>query len=138
MRKISVFSAVLLVSAAASATPTVASADSFDAVAYLTLKPKNGEPINRIDTAYLNRDTVVLYVDWNKLGMRSNREVRIFDPNGRFVGHIRSAIGRIDGRYSTYYYYRPGLRDIPGDWTYKMYVDGRDAFEARIPVLAVE
>jgi len=28
--------------------------------------------------------------------------------------------------------------DTPGDWTYQMYVDGRNAFEARIPVFAAE
>ncbi len=76
MRKISVLSALLLVSAAASATPTVASAESYDAVAYFTSGLENGEPVNRIDTAYLNQDTVILYVDWTKLGMRAHRTIR--------------------------------------------------------------
>jgi len=119
------------------ATPTIANADNYNAVAYFTSGLVDGEPIDRIDSAYLTQDYIVLYVDWDNMGMRAYRtEVRIVDPNGQVVGKIRNIILPSTGRYYTYYYYRPSLEDTPGDWTYQMYVDGRTAFEARIPVLA--
>lgn len=126
-------------SATALATQTIATADNYNAVAYFTSGLVDGEPIDRIDTAYLSQDYIVLYVDWDNMGMRAYRtEVRIVDPNGQVVGKIRNTILPSSGRYYTYYYYRPSPKDMPGDWTYQMYVDGRNAFEARIPVLAAE
>jgi hypothetical protein len=126
-------------SATTVANQTIANADSYNAIAYFTSGLVDGEPIDRIDTAYLDKDTVVLYVDWDKMRMRAYRtEVRIVDPNGQVVGKIRNTILPSSGRYYTYYYYRPSSEDTPGDWTYQMYVDGRNAFEARIPVLAAE
>ena len=62
----------------------------------------------------------------------------VIDPNGEVVGTIRNTILPSSGRYYTYYYYRPSAEDTPGDWTYQMYVDGRNAFEARIPVLSAK
>jgi hypothetical protein len=126
-------------SATTVANQTIATAGSYNAIAYFTSGLVDGEPIDRIDTAYLSQDYIVLYVDWDNMRMRAYRtEVRIVDPNGQIVGRIRNTILPSSGRYYTYYYYRPSSEDTPGDWTYQMYVDGRNAFEARIPVLAAE
>ncbi len=139
MRRLIILALLMSVSATTLATQTIATADSYNAVAYFTSGLVDGEPIDRIDTAYLSQDYIVLYVDWDKMGMRAYRtEVRIVDPNGQVVGKIRNTILPSYGRYYTYYYYRPSPQDTPGDWTYQMYVDGRNAFEARIPVLAAE
>jgi hypothetical protein len=126
-------------SATTLAAQTIATADTYNAVAFFTSGLVDGEPIDEIDTAYLDQDYIVLYVDWDMMRLRAYRtEVRIVDPNGRHVGTIRNTILPSNGRYYTYYYYRPNSKDTPGDWTYQMYVDGRNAFEARIPVLAAE
>ena len=137
MRRLSIFALLMSLSVSTLANPTIATADNYDAVAYFTSGLVGGEPIDRIDSAYLSQDYIVLYVDWDNMGMRAYRtEVRIVDPNGQVVGKIRNTILPSTGRYYTYYYYRPSPEDTPGDWTYQMYVDGRTAFEARIPVLA--
>ncbi|NIL94238.1 MAG: hypothetical protein GTO71_07295 [Woeseiaceae bacterium] len=129
----------MLLSATTLAAPTVAATDSYNAVAYFTSGLIDGEPVDQIDTAYLSQDYIVLYVDWDKMRLRAYRtEVRIVDPNGELVGKIRNTILPSSGRYYTYYYYRPSPADTPGDWTYQVYVDGRNAFEAQIPVLAAE
>jgi len=126
-------------SATTLATQTIATADNYKAVAYFTSGLIDGEPVDQIDTAYLSQDRIVLYVDWDKMRLRAYRtEVRIVDPNGQIMGKIRNIILPSSGRYYTYYYYRPSPNDTPGDWTYQMYIDGRNAFEARIPVLAAE
>ncbi len=126
-------------SVGAFAAQTTATADSFDAVAFFTSGLVDGEPVDRIDSASLDQDIVVLYVDWDKMRMRAYRtEVRIVDPNGQTVGKTRLTILPSNGRYHTYYYYRPSPEDTPGDWTYQVYVDGRNAFEARIPILAAD
>ncbi len=139
MRRLIVFAVLISFSATTLATQTIATADNYNAVAYFTSGLVDGEPIDRIDTAYLSQDYIVLYVDWDKMGMRAYRtEVRIVDPNGQVIGKIRNTILPSNGRYYTYYYYRPNPEDMPGDWTYQMYVDGRNAFEARIPVVAAE
>lgn len=139
MRRLIVFAVLISFSATTLANQTIATADNYNAVAYFTSGLVDGEPIDRIDTAYLNQDYIVLYVDWDKMGMRAYRtEVRIVDPNGQIIGKIRNTILPSSGRYYTYYYYRPNPEDMPGDWTYQMYVDGRNAFEARIPVVAAE
>lgn len=139
MRHLSILAVLMLFSATASATQAVANADGYSAVAYFTSGLENSEPANRIDSASLGQDAIVLYVHWDNLGLRAHRtEVRIYDPDGEFVGKVRNTIGPGNGRFSTYYFYRPGPGDTPGDWTYKMYVDGRDAFEASIPVLAAD
>ena len=137
MRRLSILVLFLLISAHTFAAPTIATSDSYNAKAYFTSGLVEGEPVDRIDSAYLDQDTIVLYVDWDNMRLRAYRtEVRIVDPNGQVVGKIRNTILPSSGRYYTYYYYRPGPTDTPGDWTYRMYVDGRNAFEARIPVLA--
>jgi len=119
------------------AAQTTATADSYNAVAFFTSGLVDGMPVDEIDTAYLDQDYIVLYVDWDKMRLRAYRtEVRIIDPNGQLVGKVRNTILPSSGRYYTYYYYRPNSQDSPGDWTYEVYVDGRSAFEARIPVLA--
>lgn len=139
MRRLIVFALLISFSATTLATQTIATADNYNAVAYFTSGLVDGEPIDRIDTAYLSQDYIVLYVDWDKMGMRAYRtEVRIVDPNGQVIGKIRNTILPSSGRHYTYYYYRPNPEDMPGDWTYQMYVDGRNAFEARIPVVAAE
>jgi hypothetical protein len=139
MRHLSIVALLMSISAAASATPTIANAGNYDATAYFTSGLVDGKPIDRIDTASLSQDYIVLYVDWDNMGMRAYRtEVRIVDPNGHVVGKVRNTILPGNGRHYTYYYYRPGPGDTPGDWSYQMYVDGRNAFEARIPVLAAE
>lgn len=139
MRHLGFIAVLLSLSATTSATQTIAIADNYNAVAYFTSGLVDGEPVDRIDTAYLNQDIVVLYVDWENMKMRAYRtEVRILDPNGQIVGKVRNTILPGSGRYYTYYYYRPSPDDTPGDWTYQMYVDGRNAFEARIPFLAAE
>ena len=139
MRRLSLFAALMTLSASALATQTTANADDYSAVAYFTSRIVDGGPTDRIDTAHLNQDYIVLHVDWNRMKPRSYRtEVRIVDPNGRVVGTIRNIILPASGRYHTYYYYRPGPGDTPGGWTYQVQVDGRDAFEARISVLAAE
>jgi predicted amidohydrolase len=126
-------------SATTPAAPTIVAADNYNAVAHFASGIVDGEPIDQIDTAYLSQDYIALYVDWDNMGMRAYRtEVRIVNPNGQVVGKIRKTILPSTGRYYTYYYYRPSSEDMPGDWTYQMYVDGRNAFEARIPVLAAE
>ena len=139
MRHLIILAFLMSLSATALAAQTIATADNYNATAYFTSGLVEGEAIDRIDTAYLSQDYIVLYVDWENMGMRAYRtEVRIVDPNGEVVGRIRNTILPSSGRYYTYYYYRPSLADTPGDWTYQMYVDGRNAFEARIPVLAQE
>ena len=137
MRRLSTFAVLISLSATSLAAQTIATADDYDAVAFFTSGLVDGEPVDQIDTAYLSQDKIVLYVDWALPRLRAYRtEVRIIDPNGRVVGKIRNTILPSSGRYYTYYYYRPNSHDTPGDWTYEMYVDGRNAFEARIPVLA--
>lgn len=137
MRRLSIIVLLMSLSATAVADQTIATEDSYNAVAYFTSGLVDGKPIDRIETAYLNQDTVVLYVNWDKMHMRAYRtEVRIVDPSGQVVNRMRYTILPSSGRYYTYYYYRPSSEDTPGEWTYKMYVDGRNAFEARIPVLA--
>ena len=139
MRQLSIFALLISLSASAPAAQTVASADSYNAVAFFTSGVIDGRPVDRIDTAYLNQDYIVLYVDWDQMRMRAYRtEVRVVDPNGRTVGRTRHIILPSNGRYYTYYYYRPSPQDAQGEWTYQMYVDGRTAFEARIPILAEE
>lgn len=137
MRRLSVLIFFLSISAYASAATTVATADSYNATAWFTSGLVDGKPVDRIDSAHLDQDSIVLYVDWEKMRLRAYRtEVRIVDPNGQVVGKIRNTILPGSGSYYTYYYYRPSPEDTPGDWTYQVYVDGRNAFEARIPVLA--
>jgi hypothetical protein len=137
MRHLIILAFLMSLSATALAAQTIATADNYNATAYFTSGLVEGEAIDRIDTAY--QDYIVLYVDWENMGMRAYRtEVRIVDPNGEVVGRIRNTILPSSGRYYTYYYYRPSLADTPGDWTYQMYVDGRNAFEARIPVLSAK
>jgi len=139
MRSLILVALLPLLSVTALATPTTRTADDYNAVAYFTSGLIDGVPVDRIDTAYLTQDYIVLYVDWDHMGMRAYRtEVRIIDPKGNVVGKIRNTILPSSGRYYTYYYFRPDSNDPPGDWTYRMYVDGRNAFEARIPVLATE
>ena len=139
MRCLSVLIFLLSVSVYASAATTVATADTYNAKAWFTSGLVDGRPVDRIDSAHLGQDTIVLYVDWEKMRPRAYRtEVRIVDPSGQVVGKVRNTILPGSGRYYTYYYYRPGSEDVPGDWTYQVYVDGRNAFEARIPVLAGE
>lgn len=139
MRRLSILVFLVSLSGATLATPTVPTAGNYTANAYFTSGLVDGEPIDQIDSASLGQDYIVLYVDWDNLGMRAYRtEVRIVDPNGEVVGKVRNTILPSSGRYYSYYYYRPSPNDTPGDWTYQMYVDGRSAFEARIPVLAAE
>jgi hypothetical protein len=139
MRHLGIFAVLISLSATASATQTIATADTYNAVAYFTSGLVDGEPIDRIDNAYLDQDYIVLYVDWDKLRTRAYRtEVRIVDPDGNVVGKVRNTIAPRNGRYYTYYYYRPNPENTPGDWTYQMFVDGRNAFKARISVLAAE
>ena len=139
MRCLILVALLMSLSAPVLATPTIATASNYNAIAYFTSGVVDGEPIDRIDTASLNQDYIVLYVDWENMAMRAYRtEVRIVNPNGQIVGRVRNTILPSSGRYHTYYYYRPGAEDTPGDWTYQMYVDGRNAFEARIPVLVGE
>lgn len=139
MRRFSILVLLLSVSTTTFAAQTIATTDSYSAIAYFTSGLVEGEPVDRIDTAYLDQDRIVLYVDWDNMRLRAYRtEVRIIDPNGRVVGKIRNTILPNSGRYFTYYYYRPSQADTAGDWTYQVYVDGRSAFEARIPVLAAE
>ena len=139
MRRLSILALLLALSASTLAAPTTATPGDYNAIAYFTSGLIDGEPIDRIDIASLSQDYIVLYVDWDNMGMRAYRtEVRIVDPNGEVVGKVRNIILPSSGRYYTYYYYRPSPEDTPGDWTYQMYVDGRNAFEARIPVLAAE
>jgi len=139
MRHLGIFAALLSLSAAASAATTVATADDYKAVAFFTSGLVDGEPVDRIDTASLGQEHIYLYVDWDEMRARAYRtEVRIVDPKGEVVDSIRNIILPGNGRYRTYYYYRPGPGDTPGDWTYQMLVDGRSAFDARIRVLAGE
>ncbi len=137
MRSLSVLFLLLSVAAHSFAAPTIATADSYNATAFFTSGLVDGKPVDRIDSAYLDQDSIVLYIDWEKMRLRAYRtEVRIVDPNGEVVGKIRNTILPGSGSYYTYYYYRPSAEDTPGDWTYRVYVDGRNAFEARIPVMA--
>lgn len=129
---------VLLTTTAWTAPPTVA-ADNLSATAYFTSGLEGGLPVDRISSASLDQDKIILYVDWENLDTRAYRtEVMILDPNGRLVGKIRNTIGPGKGRYYTYYYFRPTMEDTPGDWTYRMYVDGENTFDARIPVVAAK
>ena len=137
MRRLSTLAFLMSLSVTSFAAPTVATTDQYNAVAYFTSGLVDDKPVDRIDTAYLNQDYIVLYVDWETMRLRAYRtEVRIVDPNGRLVGKIRNTLTPGNGLYYTYYYYRPSANDMPGEWTYQVYVDGRNAFEARIPVLA--
>lgn len=137
MRRLITIAFLLSFSVSAWAAQTKATAASYDAVAFFTSGLVDGSPIDRIDMAHLGQDYIILYVDWDRMRTRAYRtEVRIIDPNGEVVGKTRNTIMPRGGRSYTYYYYRPSLGDTPGDWTYQVYVDGRNAFEARIPVLA--
>jgi len=139
MRRLITLVLLMSLSATTLAAQTIATTDTYNAVAFFTSGLVDGEPVDQIDTAYLSQDYIVLYVDWDKMRLRAYRtEVRIVDPDGQIVGKIRNTILPSSGRYYTFYYYRPNPQDTPGDWTYQMYVDGRNAFEARIPVLAAK
>ena len=139
MLRLSIFALLMSLSAATAASPTIATADSYHAVAFFTSGLVDGEPVDRIDTAYLDQDKIVLYVDWDNMRIRSYRtEVRIVDPNGEIVGKIKVTVTPRYGSKYSYYYYRPSPDDPTGDWTYQVYVDGRNAFEARIPILAAK
>ena len=139
MRRLTISVILMALSAGSSATQTISVPDRYDAVAYFTSGLVDGKPVDRIDAARLGRDHVILYVDWENVRSRAYRtEVRIIDPNGHVVGRIRNTVRPTSGGYNTYYYYRPGPGDTPGDWSYQMFVDGRSAFEARIPILAAE
>lgn len=121
------------------ATQSIDVAGQYSAVAYFTSGLDDGKPIDRIDTAYLDQDYVILYVNWDNVRTRAYRtEVRITDPNGDVVGRISNIVRPTNGGYYTYYYFRPGPGDTPGDWSYRMYIDGRSAFEAQIPILTAE
>lgn len=137
MQRFSIFVLLLLLSSTSLAVQTSASADSFNAVAYFTSGLVDGKPVDRIQTAHLDQDSIVLYIDWYNMRIRAYRtEVHIVDPAGRIVGKVRNTILPSSGRYYTYYYYLPNRSDLTGEWTYQVYVDGRYEFEARIPVLA--
>ena len=139
MRHLAIFALLISLSVSTLAAQTVATTDTYNAKAFFTSGLVDGEPIDRIETAYLDQDYIFLYVDWENMRMRAYRtEVRIVDPNGQIVGKATLTILPKSGRYYTYYYFRPSPQDTPGDWTYQMYVDGRSAFEARIPILAAK
>ena len=139
MQRLTILVFAMLFSTVTSAAQTTATADSYNAVAFFTSGLVDGEPVDEIDIAYLDQDYIVLYVDWDKMRLRAYRtEVRIVDPNGQIIGKMKNTILPSSGRYYTYYYYRPNSNDTPGDWTYQMYVDGRNAFEAKIPILAAK
>lgn len=139
MRHLITIALLLSLSASTLAAQTIATTDSYDAVAWFAAGFVDGEPVERIDAAYLDQDYVVLCVDWDNMRMRAYRtEVRIVDPNGQVVGTTKRTILPRSGSPRTYYYYHPSQQDMPGDWTYQVYVDGRSAFEARIPILNPE
>lgn len=138
MQRLGILAVLVSLAATTSASETTASADTYNAVAYFTSGLDDGRPVDRIETATLDQDMIVLYVDW-EMRLRAYRiDVQILDPNGEVVGKLKNTVGPGNGRYYTYYFYRPTPGDTPGDWTYRVYVDGRDAFEARIPVLEAE
>lgn len=137
MQRLSIFVLLMSLATAAPAAQANATADSFSAVAYFTSGLVDGKPVDRIDTASVDQDSIVLYIDWYDMRIRAYRtEVRIVDPSGRVVGEVRNTILPNSGRYYTYYYYVPNRQDPTGEWTYEVYVDGRYEFEATIPVLA--
>ena len=139
MRRLSVLLILALVPASALASQTVATDDTYHVEAFFTSGIDEGLPVDRIETATLDQEYVVLYVDWDEMQVRAYRtEVEIVDPDGEVIGKIRVNIVPRHGRHYTYYYFRPNTADKPGDWTYRMYVDGRSAFEAKIPILAAE
>ena len=65
MRRLSIIVLLMSLSATAVANQTTATEDSYNAVAYFTSGLVDGKPIDRIDAAYLDQDTVVLYVNWD-------------------------------------------------------------------------
>ena len=92
MRYLSTLVLLMSLSANTMAAQTIADADSYNAVAYFTSGLVDGKPVDRIDIAYLGQDSIVLYVDWDKLRLRAYRtEVRIIDPNGQVVGILAGA-----------------------------------------------
>ena len=116
MRRLSIIVFLMSLSATTVANQTIATEDNYNAVAYFTSGLIDGEPIDRIHSAHLDQDTVVLYVDWDKMRMRAYRtEVRIVDPNGQVMGKVRHTILPSTGRYYSYYCYRPSSEDTPGD-----------------------
>lgn len=137
MGRLIAMTTVLLLPVTCMAAQASAIADSYRAVAHFTSGVVDGEPVDRIDAATTGHDMIVLYVDWEGMRMRAYRtEVHVVDPTGRVMGKIRNTIQPGSSRFYTYYYYRPDLRDTPGEWTYQLYVDGRAALEARIPIEA--
>ena len=137
MRRITSFILFLLLPVAGITAQSTDAADTYKAIAHFTSGVVDGAPVDIIDSASLSQDMIVLYVNWDELKLRAYRtEVHVVDPNGRVMGKIRNIIEASGGRYYTYYYYRPSPEDTPGDWTYQMYVDGRNVFEASIPVYA--
>ncbi len=137
MRKLASYFTLLLLPLAAIAAQPGATEESFKAIAHFTSGVVDGEPVDIIDSASTEQDMIVLYVNWDDVGLRAYRtEVHVVDPNGRVMGKIQNTIEPGSRRYFTYYYYRPTADDTPGDWTYEMFVDGRSVFEAQIPVYA--
>ena len=137
MRKLTSYLIILLLPVAGVTAQSTDTAESYTAIAHFTSGVVDGTPVDIIESASLEQDMIVLYVNWDDIGMRAYRtEVHVVDPNGRVMGKIRNTIEPGSRSYYTYYYYRPTLDDTPGDWTYQMYVDGHNIFEARIPVYA--
>ena len=137
MRNLTSYLIMLLLPVVGVTAQTSAAEESYRAIAHFTSGVVDGEPIDIINSATLDQDMIVLYVNWDDIGLRAYRtEVHVVDPDGRVMGKIRNTIEAGSRSYYTYYYYRPTLDDTPGDWTYQMYVDGHNIFEARIPVHA--
>lgn len=139
MQRCLLLSLLIVLPVSARETQTIEVAGEYRAEAFFTSGLVDGKPVDRIDTAYLNQDYVILYVNWDSVRTRAYRtEVRITDPDGNVVGRISNIVRPSNSGYYTYYYFRPSPQDTPGDWSYQLMIDGRSAFDAQIPILAAE
>ena len=133
-RHILIVSAFLL-SNSAPAVETIATTPEYNAVAFFTSGIFNDVPIDRIDTAYINQERIILYVEWSNLQqLRYETKVRVLGPTGILIREIRHAFQTGRKTHNSWYWYEPTDQDPVGEWTFELYVNGENSFYALIPV----
>ena len=138
MRLLFLTGLAILLPATSGSSEAIATDADFSAVAFFTSGILNDKPIDRIDTATLNQERIVLFVEWSNLKGKKKYPtvVRILDPYGNLLNEGRYTFTPGRDTFFTYYWYKPKPEDPEGDWTFQLSVDGRKAFEARIAVSA--
>jgi len=130
----------LLVSAPSASIETIATDYDYSAVAFFSSGILNDKPIDRIETATLNQERIVLFVEWSNLKGKKKYPtiVRILGPYGSLLNESRFTLTPGQDTFFSYYWYRPKAEDPEGVWTFELSVDGEKAFEARIAVSAAQ